>query len=157
MDSAQTYALSDSDIAVLRGAAQKLSDVVTATPEVFDPTVRDTVRDLNSDIREGPHPQRSTKSALTANRNLLIVVGSAIGSLALSSVILPGVSASVPIVAAKDAVTLFTNNAWVFFLENLSTIRHYAAVAGPDMSWMHSLCNVIDRARARLFPEKSND
>ncbi|MBK6704527.1 MAG: hypothetical protein IPG56_12770 [Caulobacteraceae bacterium] len=52
MDSAQTYALSDFDIAVLRGAAQKLSDVVTASPEVFDPTVRDTRRDLNSDIGE---------------------------------------------------------------------------------------------------------
>lgn len=154
MDNAQAYAHLDFDIAVLRGAAHRLSSVVGEASTVFDREVRETLRGLNDEIGEGPQPQRSTKSALTANRNLFIVLGGTLGTVVFSHIVLPGVAASTPVVAAIDAVTSLTNVAWAFFVEHVGTLRHYAAVAGPDMRWALSLCELIERAKLRLLRQE---
>ncbi|WP_395647272.1 hypothetical protein [Terricaulis sp.] len=150
IDGAKAYARTDFEIAVLRSAAQRFAQAVSATSDVFDEEAREVIHDLNAEIGDGPHPERATKSAVTANRNLILVLGGALASTLLSTIVVPGIAASTPVAAAVEGVTALTNAAWLFFLEHLGTIRHYAAVVGPDLRWLVSLCDLIDHARARL-------
>ncbi len=58
--------------------------------------------------------------------------------------------------AAIDGVAVLMNATWTFFPEYVGTIRTYAVLAGPDMNWVVSLCDLIDYARARLVGDQDS-
>ncbi len=59
------------DVATYRAAARKFADAIAASNAVTKDTCK-VVKRTNANIGQGPHPERSTEVARTANRNILI-------------------------------------------------------------------------------------
>jgi len=66
-------------------------------------------------------------------------------------VITNGIANSIPANLASDIVTTYTNNSWIFILENWSIINELAAASGQGMNWVTPVLEWIKKLKSKLF------
>ena len=102
----------------------------------------------------GPHPERSTEIAHTANQNFLTTAAKILAE-DITSGTREGVKGSakwaVQGVVAGAAIGAYAviPTVWSFFLSNTGLLREFAAVAGFEISWLHAFLNWLDPQRIK--------
>ena len=130
--------------------AKEFANAVYYHNGLVSDNVRKIIAEVNQDIGEGPHPERSAAVAGTANRNLLVAVGiMAMGAMgaAITGTIGNAFTASVPGALFATAVTEGSNVAWDFLSTHSNLLKELVAASGPDLSWLNA---VLDLVRTRV-------
>lgn len=137
------YLRTAADYAALKRAAMDYGQAVGKSSDLFNKETRELLPQLNEDVAFGPHPERSTQVAMSANRNLLITVATVL----LFETLKDGLAASVIGIGMTGVTTQTINFAWAFVTSYLPVIRELAAVSGPYLQWIEPL---LRKAEKRL-------
>lgn len=148
LDRQSVYAQGSVAEAQFKAEARNLAQAVLDAEELVVEDARQLIADINRDIGEGPHPERSTEVARTTNRNFLIRAAVVATGLAGTTIFGEAVIASVPGAALVELMKTAINASWTFFATNLPLLREYTAVAGPDMSWLTAFLNWLEKRQA---------
>lgn len=143
---AQEYAKTGEVTEQLKAKSRAFANAVFSSKGLISDNAREILVEVNQDIGEGPHPERSAAVAGTANRNLLIAVVGLAGGQALGGIIGEGVTASVPGALLVNAVTAGSNIAWDFLVTHSNLLQEFVAASGANLSWFSA---VLDLVRTR--------
>lgn len=147
LNNARAYQQAHPDTEDLKKIAVEVAKAIANEKKIIEHDAAKTVLDVNNGIGAGPHPARSTEVATTANRNILLVIGSLAAGSMVSTVFLTGFGESVPGAAAIEVVKTSFNVANNFFLANQQLLYDYAAIAGPDMSWLRDFVGFLGQKK----------
>ncbi|MDK1489397.1 hypothetical protein QN219_04915 [Sinorhizobium sp. 7-81] len=147
-DHARTYSADRFNTIEYQVKGQELLNELKKAPDLVEPAALDILSEATGDMGSGPSPQRSNHVAHTGYRNLLIKVAgfAAIAySTGISAAVGDGFTASIPGAILTESVTAVANGAWNFISNNAGLLREFAAIAGPDMSWLSALVTKVVR------------
>ncbi|MFZ4603637.1 MAG: hypothetical protein ACOYM8_14430 [Caulobacterales bacterium] len=134
IDEARTYARTAAELVELRAAARGVVDA-TVQSGLVDDEAGVLLTEMAEDIGRGPHPERSTATAITAIGNVLkLGLGFSISSIAGQAI-----EASIPGALAAGSLTSLINSVWLFAGAHRDVLLAFAACVGPaEFAWISS-------------------
>lgn len=136
---ARDFDASSADIAVYKLKAQELAHAVGCARDAVSADVREQIRQANDNIGRGPHPDRSTETARTANENLLLASAKTL----LAGVDL-GAANAIPGAAIIASAPAKLYAVKTFFITNMLMLREFAIIPGFEIRWLTPFLNWLE-------------
>jgi hypothetical protein len=141
VDASSSFLRTEADNAKLKRVARDYGLAVKNSPDLFNEGTRELLPELNEDVASGPHPERSTQVAMSANRNILIPI---------AKVVLQEGILDSRVGSDLVGVTALTVDAsFAFLIDHMAVIRELASVSGAYLQWIEVLLYRLERGFRR--------
>jgi hypothetical protein len=160
MKRARDFAEKQADVEAFKDKGRQFAAAVHGAPEAVAKPAREALERANEAIGEGPHPDRATEIARTADSNFLIAAAKALIP-EIEVGLREGVRTTVKLAVTGTAMaaTLTAYSAApgalaaleTFFIVNMPLLREFAAVAGFEIRWLPAFLDWLEVQRSKRF------
>jgi hypothetical protein len=128
----------------------KVAQAIRDTPAVFGPIPQRLAELAASNVGKGERPARSNHVASVLLTRILAGAGKSVKfalNVGLLTIVGDGLAATEVGVQTMEGVTDLGNAVWSFLVDHVDILRSFAALVGPDLSWLRQLTTWLSSRR----------